>query len=365
MAGALAVLAFLLSPRVLASLGNAVGLSGAWVFLLLACVLVVHWVREIPPPAAPPQSAWYPQALEGAATALLFPFWAASLAGIAGYVFNEVYVSWFPNLGFSFLVLGAAGLCAASKHCGRLLTACGLIIVAATAILALAGVLYASPVPGAKPMSGPLAACSSLPAVLLGARLGGPWQARRSLVLAGAILTVWAGLFLAFVPPARLADSTVGHMVLARAVWGQTGRIVAGAMVIAACLGGMALIIRALAGRARDLFTKQRVTPELVFLLSVAGLVLVEAAALALGYAGEDITEDFISGSVAAWLAALSLGMPGLSRRSVAWGAALGLLTLAGLAIMASPRPLAALAYALVCGAIAGGSAVFRKRVAG
>ncbi|NIN66172.1 MAG: hypothetical protein GTO63_16055, partial [Anaerolineae bacterium] len=31
---------------------------------------------------------------------------ATGILVVAGYVFNEVFVYWFPNLGFSFLLLG-------------------------------------------------------------------------------------------------------------------------------------------------------------------------------------------------------------------------------------------------------------------
>jgi hypothetical protein len=456
----LALLSFLVSPLALAALGRAVGLSGAWALVWLAGVFGLHLLGEGLREGRRAVGPGYPEVLEKISFLLLFPFWCALLAGSAGYAFNEVFVSWFPNLGFSFLALFAAGACAAlggrrpwpASSCDRVaptacdsfapmargLTVtdiCGLAVLALTAFLAAAGVLAGKPVLAAGAMAGtgagPLAALGSFPVVLLGAGLAGPGRSRSTLVLAALSLAAWAGMFLVFVDPARLADSSVPHMLLARTVLGQAGRVAAGVLVIAACVGGMAVFMRSLAVWAADLAAKRRMRragpaagwkssgvtpenpsgqadhespahsarpsgkgdggqagrlrPERAFVQAVAALSILEAAALGLGYAGEDVTWDLVSGGTAAWLLALGLGSltsptwPGRPRRSVRSGDSnsrdtsrrlrsllvlAGYATLAALAVTATDDQAAASAYAVFGLALAAVVYLYRKYVA-
>lgn len=185
------------------------------------------------------------------------------------------------------------------------------------------------------------------------------------MILGALVLAAWAWLFLEFVEPARLADTTLAHMVLARTLAGQPGREVIGAMVIAACLGGMAVFMRVLAGWARVLPWLRGVKPGRAVVLAVGVLVAVECLALAMGFAGDDFTEDCIAGATSAWLFALGLGMPGLSRgRPGPVLISLAYLLLSALSVGAAPTPVAALAYAALCLATAGLNLKYRKRIA-
>lgn len=280
---------------------------------------------------------------------------ATGILAIAGYVFNEIFVYWFPNLGFSFALLG--GIVLLNLLSPKVAATAQLLAVA----LVLGGVLWLTgtalggwglPVPPTSPglvpppggMGGSVLAGLVL---LLGAELGlvAPLRTTPRLRVSGACLLgalglggllfgVWGWASLTAVAPARLAESTVPHLVAARAILGEPGRMLMGLVVLAgsvsavnALLGGSA---RVLAGMAQQAFLPAWLAAargRLALLLVALG----PAAMMGLGMAGEPVTEVYTRAGILFWMlhyAASHLAVlrrpqpgstPGLGRTVLSW----------------------------------------------
>src|SRR4029453_15930353 len=80
----------------------------------------------------------------------------------------------------------------------------------------------------------------------------------RSIVLAALVWCIWGVASMHGVAPARLAQSTVPHMVAARVIGGARGRVVMGVVVLAGTCATVHALLSAgahiLAGRARHGF---------------------------------------------------------------------------------------------------------------
>jgi amino acid transporter len=250
---------------------------------------------------------------------------ATGILAIAGYVFNEVFVYWFPNLGFSFCLLGVVvGLTLVGP---RVATLAQLSYVA----LALGGVLCLAAIGllelGQAPSVSEVTAASAFVTVrglLAGLLLSvgfelalftTPYTAGMtsppgrlmalSIVLAALALCLWGIVSMRFVAPAKLAESTVPHMVAARAISGDRGRVVMGVVVLAGTCATVHALLSAgthmLAGMARHGLLPawlgwRQAQPALLVL--TAG----PAAMLAMGMAGEPDTEVYTRAGVLFWL---------------------------------------------------------------
>ena len=249
---------------------------------------------------------------------------ATGILAIAGYVLNEVFVYWFPNLGFSFCLLGmVVGLTLAGPRVARLaqlsyvaLALGGLLCLATMGLL---GCGHAPPV--FEVTSSSFVTVRSLLAGLflfVGFELAlftTPSTAETpsppgrlmalSIVLAALVFCVWGTVSIRCVTPARLAESTVPHMVTARMIGGDRGRVVMGVVVLAGTCATVHTLLsagsRMLAGMARHGLLPawlgwRQARPALLVL--AAG----PAAMLALGMAGEPETEMYTKAGLLFWL---------------------------------------------------------------
>ena len=189
-----------------------------------------------------------------------------------------------------------------------------------------------------------------------------------SLVLAALVFTGWGMTSLLWVASARLADSTVPHMVTARAIGGDWGRAVMGVVVLAGTCATVHTVLRAgshmLAGMATHGLLPawlgwRQARPALVVL--AAG----PAVMLATGMAGAPETEVYARAGVLFWLlhyAAMHLTVVrGLRRHTprIAWhrglfpaGVALlglGTLSLGVLGLVWMDREVTHLVVCMVC----------------
>jgi amino acid transporter len=262
---------------------------------------------------------------------------------IAGYVFNEVFVTWFPNLGFSFCLLG---LLLGLNLCGPRVAHAAQLLCVTVVVLGLFG-LSGMALLGGTLSFATLAPVPPAPAVLLRGALGSLWlfvgmdlvrftplpqgkpavplgtSMTRGILLAGATFCTWGLVSLGVVPAATLANSTVPHMVTARMLFGQPGRIVMGMVVLAGVSGAVNALLfgvsRMLVGMASQGFlpaclawVPQRAP---VALLLVA---LGPALMMRLGMAGEPETEVYTRAGLIVWLlhyGAIHLAVLVLARR--------------------------------------------------
>jgi hypothetical protein len=238
----------------------------------------------------------------------------------AGFTFNETFVYWFPNFGFSFLLLGIIlvlhlvgdRLALAVQPFFIGLTICCLLL------LCLAGLFgpqqFQTPSTETNRTFSlfiPLATTSLL--LFMGYdRQNFPaapddreyyiWTIAAGFVL----LILWGFVSLKHVPGAKLADSTIPYTLSAREILGQPGRVIMGIAVISGTCGvvnGLYLMaVRSLQQMA-DHFSlpffihpavKQKIWP-VMFSLTITMF-------LAFGLAGTEYLETYIFGVLLLWL---------------------------------------------------------------
>jgi hypothetical protein len=246
------------------------------------------------------------------------------ILAIAGYVFNEVFVYWFPNLGFSFCLLGmVVGLNLAGSRVATL-AQLSYVALALGGVLGLAGLglleVGQTP-PRFEVTSSTFVTVRGLLAGLLlfvGFELAlftTPYTARVTsppgrlmvlgIVLAALVWCLWGGVSIGFVTPARLAESTVPHMVAARAIGGASGRMVMGVVVLAGTCATVHALLSAgahmLAGMAEHGLLPawlrwRQAQPALLVLAAGPAMML------AMGMAGEPETEAYTRAGMLFWL---------------------------------------------------------------
>jgi amino acid transporter len=356
-------LGVMLSPDTLILLGNVLGHEGraALSGLLVAGGLHVLTARTYGRlglhPAAREGESQILHATFGPLVATVLPLCArviytvsaaTGILAIAGYVFNEVFVYWFPNLGFSFCLLGmVVGLNLAGSRVATL-AQLSYVALALGGVLGLAGLglLGTGQTPSRfEVTSSSFVTVRSLLAGLLlfvGFELAlftTPYTARVTsppgrlmvlgIVLAALVWCLWGVVSIHFVAPARLAESTVPHMVAARAIGGASGRVVMGVVVLAGTCATVHTLLSAgahmLAGMAEHGLLPawlrwRQARPALLVLAAGPAMML------AMGMAGEPETEVYTRAGMLFWLlhyAAMHLAVlvgPCYQARQTAWG---------------------------------------------
>src|SRR4029450_7488647 len=149
------------------------------------------------------------------------------------------------------------------------------------------------------------------------------------IVLAALVWCIWGVASMHVVAPARLAESTVPHMVAARAIGGAGGRMVMGVVVLAGTCATVHALLSAGAHMLADM-AEHGFLPAWLRWRQARPALLVLAAGpammLAMGMAGEPEAEGYTRGGVLFWLlhdAAMHLAvLVGLRRQAPqkAWG---------------------------------------------
>jgi hypothetical protein len=335
-------LALMLSPDSLALLGNKVGSTGIHFLLVLAFGAFAHTLTAFSygriyqlEPGARGEVVFVNKSL-GSFIAFLFPacsralFTICAATGIlatAGYVFNEIFVIWFPNLGFSFLVLGILlliNLAGRKAIISAQILSMGMVI-SGLILLSLWGIFSAVPDLEAGHASGQmsfsflqtcgvglillmgfeLAAATGYPKMIFFNRTGGLLAA----TIAGGVilLALWGTASLLHVSPERLMATSVPYSTAAREILGGVGRKIMGLTIIAAAFGFANALLSTVpgilttaaemkvSGACEGTFGKYNLVP--LSLLFLAILIM-----LASGMAGEPHLEIYTRGSIYLWL---------------------------------------------------------------
>jgi amino acid transporter len=336
-------LGILLSPEVFTVLGNASGYAGMWipVFMLLAGI-----VYAIIACAYDTQKPWYFKAkgevkaaefrviqrFLGVVPALLLPVLgrvtvaiclSTILLATAGYVFNEVFVYWFPNLGFSFCLLGILVLVnifgnRTSAWAQYVFTGCALGAILFLTMTGLFG-LGNDPLQafeGSTPTGHLPEIMVPCLLVFLGTDLAvysgeaaeKPVKAMMTaILLMGFIYAAWGWVTGQYVAPNRLIDTSIPHVKVARAVLGQNGRIIMGIVIIsgsAAAVNALLMAVSrmlgtmALEGWLPRFLAAGKSRTRVGTLVLGAGI----AAMMASGMAGEPILEIYAKAGIGFWL---------------------------------------------------------------
>ena len=325
----------MLSPETLVLLGNSAGYNGTLFFLSVAIAAAVSCMCAY--------SIFYlgRQADEGNELSLLakvlgrFPaaalvisarlsvtlLVATSVLVTAGFAFNEIFVYWFPNFGFAFLLLGFILVCniidkSWAANFQLLLISC---ILLSFSVLLIQG-LFSSPssnIPTQASELTSLAAASGALLLFLGFDLIINSQAKNKLISAlAAICTIfmlfilWGAVSRAYVPSASLIESSLPHLKAARAIMGQNGRLLMGVVVICGATAAVNGLFLYMGQTAYDL-AEQEIIPRFkgektLHRLAVILLSLTIGILMMSGLAGEDKLTIYYRGALVLWLVLLS-----------------------------------------------------------
>ncbi len=330
----------MLSPEGLAALGRAAGGLGSWIPAAILGATLLH--GAVLGAYAEGLGRHSPEGLEGmvvggsfgralsvalflCARLLLAVVLSTAVLATAGFVFNEVFVVWFPNFALAGLLLAGILILnlVSPTLAARLQPVLAAAVLLALAVLGVAG-LTRGPWEGV-PGSGsgaPLDLHHVLAPVmiLVGhdlARLGfqgqspapadGGKAAMGTALLAPAVvLGLWAWVSTLVAPGDRLAESTIPHMIAARAVAGEWGRVVMGAAVLcgaASVVNGFFIAMpRLAAGMASAVCSPpspSRIAGWRVAVLLALGLAV--AGMLLLGLAGSPAIEVWLRAGLLFW----------------------------------------------------------------
>jgi amino acid transporter len=264
---------WMLAPESLVLLGNGVGHNGlldlpiitmAALFIALCLKLLSN---ETLPRGAGRNVAILEQGL-GSVTAIttsicgrlpIVLLAATALLVTSGYTFNEVFVYWFPNFGFAFLLLAIIlGFNLIPERYALYVQAC--LVSAAfigIMILALTGLFSAGNTPPEftnQPITFSSLSAFSMLLLFLGFETmpAGEKPISGKTIFIGFSLIIllfilWTVVSMRFVPLHRLAESTIPYATTARKIMGDPGRMIMGMVIICgscAAVNGLFIITR-------------------------------------------------------------------------------------------------------------------------
>ncbi len=240
---------------------------------------------------------------------------STALLVTSGYTFNEVFLYWFPNFGFAFLLLGLLTLVQflPIKQLLRVQLFC--VSLAGGGILILA--IYGSATPAIpldtllhppEQLSGAAFSSTLLLFLFAGSNLFHEQQGRFSPVplLALIVFALWMLASLSHVSPERLASSTIPYMTASRKILGDTGRQIMGIVII----GGSCAAVIGLTLLCRDKLTdlaQAQMAPG--FLAKGGGrwvlpplIAVATGSCMATGLAGDKLLETLLRSALLLWL---------------------------------------------------------------
>jgi len=258
-------------------------------------------------------------------------FLATGVLVSSGFVFNEVFLYWFPNFGFAFLLLFLIlGIQLAGKQIHLI---CQIVFVG-LAITGLLGIILKGMTMTGIPDAFPPVVLPAWPVLFLPLLLwvgfelflftGIPPEkenrpATSVLIIAGAgILFMALGLvYIAHVPLDKLSSSTIPHLKTARILMGDIGRYIMGTIIISGSLAAVNALFSA--GRIQaERMAQQGFLPQWTgktFAIPTL-LTIVIGLMMAGGVAGSEKLEIWIRSIFILWLFSYGLNQTrGLKNR--------------------------------------------------
>jgi amino acid transporter len=247
---------------------------------------------------------------------------ATAVLVTSGFVFNEVFLYWFPNFGFAALVLG--GLLIVNVI-GPQVAAALQLMLASIAIIGIAGIsivglLAWGQAPHA-PQQTALVANGQSVGLALMAFVGYDMlrytrhdldQAQLTMVMktafiiGGIVFILWNSASLLWVTPSRLAATAIPHILAAKAMMGPAGRIVIGIVVIAGAGAAVNYLYQSVA-RMMACMARQGLLPAIFArsparpLLALSGLAAATGLLMTAGFAGSDLLDVSLRAGLVLW----------------------------------------------------------------
>jgi len=317
---------WLLSPESLVITGNAAGQMGWMTLPLLASVALLFTIcgRLLSSPRLPTTANKEQQILTNmagnipatslsiAASIPLLVLAATALLVTSGYTFNEVFLYWFPNFGFSFLIL--AFLTLLQFFSKNIIFKAQILFVSLAAggllFLALYGITTAKvPVTNIFLQPGSFLPGSSAVLLLLfaGSNLTNEKTSPRLLIpiVAFVLFFCWILASLAFVAPERLASSTIPYMTAARKIMGDPGRQIMGMVIISGTCAAITTLLllsrQMLSALTNGTQDKQKPSNKVRWIFPPLFAILT-GALMATGLAGDELLEVLLRGALILWL---------------------------------------------------------------
>lgn len=333
----------MLSPETLILLGNSAGYNGMVFFLsLIASALICCLCAlSIFSPGGQAEQAnelsvlvrgigRFPGASLVLSARLSITLLAAtSVLVIAGFAFNEIFLYWFPNFGFAFLLLGLILICNLLRASWAgilqvLLVACAVL---SFSILLISG-LISGPSTDIAIQGSETAGLSTVVGAMLlflGFDLIINSEQRNKLIPSLAAISAvfvlfmfWGGVSRMHVPAISLAESTLPHLKAARAVMGQNGRLLMGIVVICgatAAVNGLFLYmgqtVRNLAGQELLPSFKGDTLHRLISILMAVTI----GVFMMTGLAGDEKLALYYRGALLLWLLLLAVRCVAMARQ--------------------------------------------------
>lgn len=269
----------------------------------------------------------------GGITGLIFPFLAkvlmtvcmgVGLLATAGYAFNELFFRWFPNMGFTLLILGI--LLLISLVGPRLVRVCQLVFSGVTvlgvftlSIIGLVSYVDSSHTSANFSFfqieeSAWILSCFVLLMGFEMAKTHDPGVLQNSssinrmtvigLTSGFIVLFLWGIVTLTAVSPERISDTYIPHLITARAISSVYGRKIMGLVIIFGSLGAVNALLSYVSSIAGEVLSKElsfKIDIKKYTALSIVFLVFMIAGLLILGMAGEPEFETYIRGSIYLW----------------------------------------------------------------
>jgi len=316
-------LGWMLSPDSLVLQGNGAGLgTGLFLPALVmggvissACIFLLHHpgLNEVSDRTPSP-----PAALIIASRLSLVLLLPTGMLVTAGFTFNETFVHWFPNFGFSFLLL--ASVLVLHLIGEKIAAAIQPVFIGTTFVCLLLLSIYGAgggteiQTTSAEP---PFLSIVPLTAATLVLFLGyDPVDGQAAMqnrtyywaaVGTGCLLfAFWALASLGNVDSAELAHSTIPYSLAAREILGQPGRIIIGIAIISGtlgCVNGLFILAnKSLVPLVEFFFLRfpsGKILKNRIYPLFFSVLI---GTFMAIGMAGSDNLEIYIRGALMLWL---------------------------------------------------------------
>ena len=326
------------SPEALLLQGRIAGICGLGFVFPLAAALILHWLNAIGTPSnegpgTTPSGeiqlltdSWGPFAaslLLLMARPVLAVCLATAVLVTSGFVFNEVFLYWFPNFGFAALVLVILLIV---NLAGPQAAAAAQVLFTTTAIIGLAGLSMvglftwsqALPPPqrvltGANSQSISLAVIALVGYDLLRYTDHNLDQTRLTttiktgLIAGGLLFMLWNMASLLFVAPSGLMGTNIPHILVAKTILGPTGRIVIGVVAIAGACAAVNYLYQSVA-RMMARMAHHHLLPPLWArsasrpVLALSSLAATTGLLMAMGFAGSDLLDVSMRAGLLLWL---------------------------------------------------------------
>ncbi len=325
-------LSWILSPESLVIVGNVTGQLGWLTFPALAGVALLFTCcsRLLANPHLPTLSSREFLVLRrgtgsiAAATlsiAAYLPLTVVAGTGLlvtAGYTLNEVFLYWFPNFGFAFLLLGLLTALQFFKRTVALHAQVFFVAIAAGGLLLLGfSGLTDTIQQGVEPVSltgsFPPFPTTLLLLIFVGYNSSHNQEYSTPLLLPAMVFFIfclWGFASLSHVTPDRLASSTIPYMTAARNILADPGRQIMGVVIISGTCGalnGLMIMTRKMfAALAAEKAVPQVLSQGKQCAISLF-LAIGIATLMATGLAGEELLESLLRGALLLWLLYYSL----------------------------------------------------------